>query len=33
VSLLDRWARLHGVRSLLSLAALICFAVALRRPH
>src|SRR5262250_2091499 len=32
-SLLARWAQLHAVRSLLSLAALVIFAVALRRPH
>ena len=31
-SLLARWAQLHGVRSLLSLAALVIFLVALRRP-
>ena len=27
-ALLDRWARLHAVRTLLSVAALICFAIA-----
>jgi uncharacterized membrane protein len=32
-SLLAKWAQLHGVRSLLSLAALVVFAVALRRPR
>ena len=30
--LLARWARLHGVRSVLSLAALVIFMVTLRRP-
>ena len=30
-SLLTRWAQLHGVRSLLSLAALVVFVLALRR--
>lgn len=28
VSLLDRWARLHAVRTLLSFAAVVCFAIA-----
>ena len=28
VSLLNRWARLHAVRTLLSFAAVICFAIA-----
>ena len=32
-SLLARWAQLHAVRTLLSLAALAIFTIALRRPH
>src|SRR5262245_39691150 len=32
-TLLAHWAQLHGVRSLLSLAALVIFVLALRQPH